>query len=114
MTVNDGDSLLFEEYPLIKDKMAGSREVSESEIETLARRDPIFPLLQKLSTEITNLYFGGNIESPEWMMNLETELKNEELPRLAVMLGFHLPQAKELYGLPERKVHSRLDMTLYD
>jgi hypothetical protein len=51
MTVNDADSLLFEEYPLFKDKMAGRREVSESEIETLVRRDPIFPLIQKLTTE---------------------------------------------------------------
>jgi len=54
MTVNDADSLLFEGYPLIKDKIAGSREVSESEIEALVRRDPIFPLLQKLSTENTD------------------------------------------------------------
>jgi hypothetical protein len=51
MTVNDADSLLFEEYPLIKEKMAGRREVSESEIEALVRRDPIFRLLQKLSAE---------------------------------------------------------------
>ena len=50
MVVNDADSLLFEEYPLFKEKVAG-REVSESEIETLVRRDPIFPLIQKLSTE---------------------------------------------------------------
>lgn len=54
------------------------------------------------------------MESNEWMMNVETELKNEELPRQTVMLGFHMTQAKELYGLPERKVHSRLDATLDD
>jgi hypothetical protein len=50
MIVNDADSLLFEDYPVIKDKIAG-REVSKSEIEGLVRRDPIFPLLQKFSSE---------------------------------------------------------------
>jgi len=70
MTVNDGDSLFFENFQIFKNR--NKTMIADSDLENLIYRDPIYPIVQGLERIYREYYFGEDYLQAGWLENYES------------------------------------------